>query len=484
MIADEEGFKYPSIDIGECIDCGMCEKVCPTLACEETMHLKQSGFEIRAFGGWHHDEDIRYDSSSGGAFTLFAEQIINEGGIVFGCAFDPDMKAVHIGVEKTEDLKYLRGSKYVQSDTGEIYERIKKELSLGRNVMFVGTPCQAAGLYSYVGDRLYDKLYIIDFICHGVPSPYVFREYIKSLENKRGSKLASFRFRNKDHGWTQSGLQLGTLATFANGEKVRRFPAFFDPYMNAFLEDICLRPSCYECKFKKQPKKYADITLADYWGVGKMEPDLYDKKGTSLIIANTPDGVKLWDKVKGRFYYKEVDTTKATMRNRPLLESARMNPQRAMFFKKLGEEGFEYVRRRYMSGIIWVWYRTEQLIKFAIVGCSNTVISLLVYYVMHTFFGIHYMIAYTGGFIISVCNAFFWNNRYVFREKEENSLIRAFIKLVSSYGLSFLLSVLLISVMVEFIGIPSVIAPILKLFVTIPFNYILNKVWVFKDKGK
>lgn len=128
------------------------------------------------------------------------------------------------------------------------------------------------------------------------------------------------------------------------------------------------------------------------------------------------------------------------------------------------------------------WYRLVQMIKFALVGCSNTAINLSVFYLLHSFFGIHYIIAYTCGFVISVCNAFFWNNRYVFKDKEEKNLVKAFIKLVSSYGLSFLLSVLLISIMVELIGIPSVIAPLLKLFVTIPLNYILNKVWVFKDK--
>ena len=368
MIRDSEGFEYPAIDEAACINCGLCERVCPVFTCEAIRRPEQSGYEMRAFGGWHQDDGIRYDSSSGGAFTLLAECIIKDGGIVFGCTLDSDMQAVHTGVDDIRELDKLRGSKYVQSDVGETYKKVKEELSNGRKVMFVGTPCQAAGLFSYIGKKVIDNLYIVDFICHGVPSPLVFEEYVKSIERRMDAKLISFRFRNKDHGWNQTGLQPGTLATFDNGEKVRHFPAFFDPYMNAFLEDICLRPSCYECRFKELPKEYADITLADYWGVGRIEPDLYDKKGTSLILVNTPHGTELWNSIKDGLYYKETDFTAATKRNRPLRESAKLNPKRDTFFEELEEHGFEYVRRKYMSGIVWFWHRTEQLIKFALVG--------------------------------------------------------------------------------------------------------------------
>lgn len=482
MKSDAEGFLYPTVDEDRCINCGACKEICPvdkkadgSLAVRKMPH---------AIGGWHKDPAIRQDSSSGGMFTLLAEAILAEGGTVYGCALDEKQRAVHIRIDDKNELYKLRGSKYTQSIIGDSYKQVKKDIDCGRKVLFVGTPCQTAGLHSYIREEGCNRLYTADFICHGVPSPKVFEDYIRSEEEKHGCRIVSFRFRNKDHGWSQTGLQMGTRADFEDGRHIRKYPAFMDPYMNAFLEDVCLRPSCYECSFKSLSKDYADFTIADFWGVDKIDKDLNDRKGTSLLLIHTEKGQALWEKNNNGFFFKKVDPEAATRRNRPLTHSAVKNPRRDDFFRDYNEKGYDYAKKKYMSAIVWAWHRSEQLIKFALVGCSNTIISLAVYYFTHYFLGIHYLIAYTLGFFVSVCNAFFWNSKYVFKDKQETNQIKAFIKLMTSYGASFLISLVLMGFMVELLNIPSLIAPIIKLMVTIPLNFVLNKVWVFKDKKK
>ena len=298
MVNDEEGFVYPVVDEKLCINCGVCMEVCP---------IKQSGSNNgscktvagypRAYGGWHKDVQIRYDSSSGGVFTLFAEWIIKQQGAVYGCLLDQNMKAVHVGVETIEDLKKLRGSKYVQSEVGNVFLEIEGRLKNRQYVLFVGMPCQVAGLQAFLGMQKYDKLFAVDFICHGVSSPRVFEAYIEYLGKKKNSKVTEFRFRNKDHGWCASGWQLGTEISYANGKKKRLYPAFRDSFMNGFLANVYLRPACYNCYFKKLPKYYSDITIADFWGVAKVKPHLNDKKGTSLILIHGEHGDTLWNHV-------------------------------------------------------------------------------------------------------------------------------------------------------------------------------------------
>lgn len=491
MQPDEEGFLYPKVDQATCVGCNLCNKACPIESALLSESAESEGTPI-AFGGWHKDEEIRRESSSGGAFTLFAEEIIKNGGKVFGCTLDSDMKAVHIGVDNMDGLSALRGSKYVQSDIAETYNKVRDALKMKRQVLFVGTPCQAAGLYSFVGNKHDENLYVVDFICHGVPSPKIFADYINAEERRKGSKLVAHRFRNKDKGWSQTGLQLGTLSEYADGTIIRRYPAFRDKYMNAFLDDVCLRPSCYECSFKSIPKDYVDFTIADFWGVDKVTDGLNDKKGTSLILIHTDHGMSLWDKVRDAFEYKEVVYEDAMKRNSPLVKSAKFSPRREKFYADYQSRGYEYVEKKYMSAITWgwhkalsvlkaVWAKFGQFIKFGIVGCTNTIINLAVYYLC-LYLGAHYLVAYTLGFLVSVCNAFFWNNKYVFKDKQEKSLFRAFIKVFASYGASFLLSVLLMSILVEMLNISSIIAPILKMVITIPLNFVLNKIWAFKDR--
>ncbi|MBR5407076.1 MAG: Coenzyme F420 hydrogenase/dehydrogenase, beta subunit C-terminal domain [Lachnospiraceae bacterium] len=485
MEADAEGFSYPVVDTDKCISCNRCDSVCPIINKVEAA----SGDDYpKAIGGWHKDEDIRALSSSGGAFSLFAQEILEQGGVVYGCALDDKAAARHICVDSLDDLDKLRGSKYVQSALDDVYESIRKLLEEGRKVLFTGAPCQAAGLCSYLGDKRSDNLYLIDFICHGVPSPRVFAEYIAETEKEAGSRVTGFKFRLKDHGWSGSGMQLGTCAEFENGDSIRNYPAFRDPFMNGFLDDTYLRPSCYDCSFKDVKKGYSDFTIADFWGVDKVSDKLNDGKGTSLIIIHNEHARELWNNVKDNFFYQEVSTDAAIKRNRSIKQSPARSRRRDRFFTDLDSKGYKYVKRKYMSGLTWAWHRLwkmfgrfEQFIKFSFVGVSNTVISLAVYYIC-IFLGLHYMLAYTLGFLLSVCNAFFWNNRYVFTNKQEKSIVRAFLKVLTSYGFSFLLSLVLMGLLVDILKIPQVIAPLLKMTVTIPINFVLNKVWAFKDK--
>lgn len=489
MLSDEEGFLYPVVDKDKCIGCNLCEKVCPIANSGEKESDNTVVFkEPEAYGGWHLDSDVRADSSSGGAFSLFAEYILDKGGIVFGCTLDSDMRAVHIGINSKDELHRLRGSKYVQSIIGDVYGQIKDELINERKVLFVGTPCQVAGLRSFLGKE-HSELYTIDFICHGVPSPALFAQYICELEDRNNATVRSFKFRNKDYGWNQSGLQLGTEVIFDDGTRERKYPAFRDSYMNAFLDDVCLRPSCYECRFKTIPKGYADFTIADFWGVDKVDKELNDKKGTSLILVNSSHGKELWKKVNKDFFYKEVHYSSALRKNPTLFKSSKENCNRDSFFEDFNSRGFTYVEKKYMSALQWFIHKITsillnkfgQFIKFGFVGISNTVISLAVYYLLLCF-KVNYLIAYTMGFFASVCNAFYWNSKYVFKNKHEKSLLKAFIKTFVSYGVSFLLSIVLMSLLVEKFRISSVIAPLLKMVITIPLNFVLNKVWAFKDK--
>ncbi len=365
MQSDEEGFWYPKVDHKKCNGCNLCNRVCPIVypALRDDRSLKRAGV-LGVFGGWHKCEEIRQESSSGGAFTLFAEEIISNGGRVFGCKLDSGMKAVHAGADSIRELSALRGSKYVQSNMVGTYKEVIKMLNEGRQVLFTGTPCQAAGLYSFIGNKDHEKLYIVDFICHGVASPKVFADYIKAEETRKGCRMVAYRFRNKDKGWSQTGLQLGTLSKYEDGTGIRKYPAYRDSYMNAFLSDVCLRPSCYACNFKNMPKNYADITIADFWGVDQMVSGLNDKKGTSLIIVNTDHGMGLWNKVNRAFVYKEVSYKDVVKRNPSLIKSAELLSRRERFYADYQSKGYEYVEKKYMTAIAWGWHKIMNSLHF------------------------------------------------------------------------------------------------------------------------
>ena len=247
------------------------------------------------------NSNIRTQSSSGGIFSVLAEIILLNNGVVVGAAFDENMLVRHILVSRLEDLDKLRGSKYLQSNIGNIFLKIQQLLISNRLVLFSGTECQIVGLKKFLGKE-YENLYTIDILCHGVPSPKVWRTYLNEQEKNFSARAMKVSFRNKVRGWKEFSLQI----VFDNGEKYEEIFTK-DRYMKFFLRNISLRPSCYKCKFKLLNRE-SDISLGDCWGIDSYMPDMDDDKGTSIILIHSLKGKRLFNKCKDKLIYSVAET--------------------------------------------------------------------------------------------------------------------------------------------------------------------------------
>lgn len=327
MVSDDKGFKYPKIDEKSCINCNMCKNVCPVL------NKKSPDVFLGAYACYNKNEDERLKSSSGGIFILLAREILKKGGVVFGASLSPEFRVEHIYVDKEEELKKLLGSKYVQSNIGDCYRIAKKYLNDERYVLFSGTPCQIEGLKSYLGKE-YERLYCQDIICHGVPSPKVWEEY-KKLRKELDKKVPkSVMFRNKDKGWDKLNIKFEYEDTSYSNVAKR------DLFFQLFLNDIILRDSCYDCKFKGKSRN-SDITLADYWGIDKVHLDMYDNKGASLVTIQSTKGKELFNSILDKLIYKETKLSEAIKYNPLMVISPSINSSRYEFFDNLGKCDFE-----------------------------------------------------------------------------------------------------------------------------------------------
>lgn len=335
MDEDNYGFQYPTINKEKCINCGLCEKICPVL------HKEKVNNQPKAYACINKNENIRKQSSSGGIFTLLAEKILDLGGVVFGAQFDEDFNVIHSYVENKEDLYKFRGSKYVQSQIGASFKKVRQFLNEGRCVLFTGTPCQIEGLYSYLSKE-YEKLYTQDIICHGIPSPKVWRKYIKSIEDAKKYKLTNANLRNKTTGWLTYSFkyQLENKKTYTEY-------SFENKYMQLFLKSIILRESCYNCHFKSKNRK-SDITLADFWGIQNVVPKMFDNKGTSLVIVNSQKGNELFNKIKQDIKYIENDFEESIKYNPSMTKSTERPKSREEFFEKLENEDLETLAEKYV----------------------------------------------------------------------------------------------------------------------------------------
>lgn len=278
MQEDEEGFLYPHVDDSTCIDCGLCEKVCLCLNPSDPHE------PIVSYAAKNTDEDVRDTSSSGGIFTPIAECIIADGGVVYGARFNDQWEVLHAKAETKEDISDFRRSKYVQSYIGSTYKEIETLLKEGRKVLFSGTPCQVAALSNFLRKE-YDNLITLDIICHGVPSPKIWREYVGQLPIKG---VADILFKDKSTGWRGYSFTLKD----SKGNTLFTERASKNKYLTAFSRNLILRPSCFNCP-AKAGRSLSDITLADFWGVEKIHPKMDDNKGTSIVLCNTEKGRKL-----------------------------------------------------------------------------------------------------------------------------------------------------------------------------------------------
>lgn len=338
LVIDEEGFFYP-VKNEKCIDCRLCEKVCPynliNVSKEEEKQASLSADYPLAFATYAREE--RIGSSSGGIFYVLAKHIIDKGGFVYGAAFDESFQLYHIAARTIEELQPIRGSKYLQSNIGVTFREIKKLLLVGEYVFFSGTPCQVAGLKSYL-QKEYDRLLTADLICHGTPSQWMFDQHKAYLEQKYGGMLSSYHFRNEE-GW--GGCEIIDFTNPKNGKTKHVINATYElsPYQYSFINSYTYRLSCYECLFAKVPRQ-GDITLGDFWGVKQVFPNIDTKKGVSAILINTPKGNEVWKQVKMYTEFEQTDYMAIAVRNKNLVTFTKKPVIREKVFEMIRERGY------------------------------------------------------------------------------------------------------------------------------------------------
>lgn len=361
MVEQLDGFLYPAIDEQKCIECGLCFDRCPAV----NRGKNNNDDEPECYALWA-EEEVRMKSSSGGAFTIFAEYVLEQGGYVCGASWNSEWKVEHIIINKKEDLYKLRGSKYIQSSIDRsIYKEIKKLLVEGNKVLFTGCPCQVAGLKAYLGKN-YEQLIMVDIVCHGVPSPKAFNKFLKTVSKSTNpeydeehflEQIGCIDFRNKHtYGWNHS-LEI----KFSNGVEYSKRKAETAWYAS-FSNTINCRESCGHCNYATLPRE-GDITMGDFWGVEDFKEDWDDRKGTSIVLANNDRGKEVINIVKERIVRLEkADLSVAKKKNWNLVGSPKTHQHRKRFFELLDmyddyEKITEYaLKRKFDIGYVGWWY--------------------------------------------------------------------------------------------------------------------------------
>lgn len=324
MEADAEGFRYPVIDSAKCVHCGACERACPMIN-----QLPLFG-EPAALAAQNTDDSVRLPSSSGGVFSALAADVFARGGRVCAAVYDSDFSVCHVITDSADRLSEMRGAKYAQSRAEHCFPEIRDLLCKGIPVLFVGTPCQTAGLRAYLG-RDHENLLLVDMVCHGVPSPKVWKQYLKerNFVDAPGSALRSVNLRSKSTGWSRYGYSVEMKYTDGTSRSV---PQGQDVFMRGFVSNLYLCPSCAACGFKGV-KRCSDLTLGDYWGIWDQYPEFDDNKGTSLLLMHTEKAHKVWNRISGDFRSMNVTVQEAIAQNPSAVRASAPHPNREMFFR-------------------------------------------------------------------------------------------------------------------------------------------------------
>lgn len=335
MVTDNCGFWYPQIS-SDCIECNLCESVCKGRTADENTHEEKPD----TYAAWSKDSDIRYYSTSGGVFSELAKVILSQGGVVAGAAYNENNLVEHIIINKTEDLEKIRQSKYIQSYTEGIYKTVREYLNNGKKVLFCGSPCQVAALYSFLRKK-YDKLFTVDFICRGMNSPKAYSEWLKEIAEAEKSEVGRVWFKYKEGGWKSSPKR--TRIDFKDGHYVVK-EGKDNVFMHGYLtSNLYIRPCCGDCAFKGVPRK-GDITVADFWGIDRS---LDDDKGTSLVLVNSVNGNELFEYTKPSIEYKKRDFEEILAGNTCFNNSVTIPKKSYKFLKELGSRPFSKIVDKY-----------------------------------------------------------------------------------------------------------------------------------------
>ncbi len=358
-MVQKNGFFYPVIDEEKCIKCGLCTQVCQFSG--KCMELKKEALDV--FAGWSKKSEQVEQSTSGGIFPVLAEHVIGQGGYVFGAGFDDQLVVKMQAISDKKDIVIMQGSKYVRSDTNTTYKQVKELLVKGERVLYSGTPCQIAGLKSYL-KKDYEKLICVDLICHGVPTELLFEKYKEYIERTNNSKIISFKFRSKKKGVMSSEYCI----ELNNGKEIRE-ALNKNQYSLTYNSLIAHMPSCNSCPYTSL-QRVSDITIGDFWGIEKVDPNAVNPRGTSLIFVNSDKGQRIIAAVKSELELFDEKGEDAQRFNPPLRHSTPKHPMSEKFMRELAEKPFELVYKKYIYwGNKWMlFYRLVRKIKEKLIG--------------------------------------------------------------------------------------------------------------------
>lgn len=362
MEYDLYGHSYPIVDAGKCTECGLCERVCPLLHKEALPQDKEETCTIPVYACFNKKEEIRKSSTSGGLFSVLAEYVINLGGIVCAAEFDAEFHVRHVFVDSVEKLDRLRGSKYAQSELGETFRRIRKELREGKDILFVGMPCQVSGLRFFL-QKDYSNLYTCDFICMGISSPVLWEEYLDNFEQRE--QIQRILFKDKRRGWHNWQM----LVEYPGKEKVQA--GYENPFFYGYLNHITFRPSCFHCPYRRV-HRMSDFTIADCWGIDKVNPDFDDNKGCTTLLLQSEKAKLVFEQIKSQLYYTEYLIENVIRYNPHLCSSVSVHPITEQFYLSYWKDGYKKAALKYcvstqcsgfFSPIKRIYYKLKNITK-------------------------------------------------------------------------------------------------------------------------